>query len=512
MVTNTILNAFTLICIGLFVFTFVPCIWKIFFGKLNIRLALNILGLQFLFFLLPVLYKDRVSHTVSLVYYIVGICLLVYTGFLLVWKISILYDPTPQKASLRILEVFLILGVVFLALYFVTTPLGLFLITMFSIMGLISVLARPFCSFLGNAFSHFILSFPDEHDDEIPFLSSRAEGLRKQEKSEEAIAEIDSQLQRIPGNIDAILLKATILAEDLGKVDEATNLINEMLASPKAKKLEASNYSLLKNKISDWQLKYNRNVIKAQLALEKIILKHPNSSYAFLAKQRISKLCLPEEKKELESIKLGNYEEDIGLSTFRPSIDKGNFFISPKPKKENNDASKAEFLSLETYLEENPEDCEARERMASIYAREIGDLETALYHLDYLINLQQNAPRDKIVRWYNLKADYYLLFDKLGEARESLEKIIEQYPDKPVAVIAGRRINQLKRELQKKIIYHKLPKNKTVPILKTENRIALPARNNPKFKKIPVRLVTSRHPKTSTPESKEKTPPKIKID
>jgi hypothetical protein len=101
-------------------------------------------------------------------------------------------------------------------------------------------------------------------------------------------------------------------------------------------------------------------------------------------------------------------------------------------------------------LEKYPEDNEARERLARIYAEDLGQLELARQEMEWLIG-QPRAPGREVVRWLNLLAHFELHNGgSLEAARAVLRQIEERFPKSAAAEQARHRIALLALELRGK--------------------------------------------------------------
>jgi len=100
------------------------------------------------------------------------------------------------------------------------------------------------------------------------------------------------------------------------------------------------------------------------------------------------------------------------------------------------------------HLQEHPDDTEAREKLAIIYARHYQRLDMATAELEQMIG-EPNHPPKRIAHWLNLLADLQIHGGADYEAvRATLEKIVERFPDFAVAEVARSRLAHLKLEFK----------------------------------------------------------------
>src|SRR5208282_2007782 len=93
---------------------------------------------------------------------------------------------------------------------------------------------------------------------------------------------------------------------------------------------------------------------------------------------------------------------------------------------------------------------EIREKLAIIYADHYQRLDLAMLELKQLIE-QPNQPAKRVAHWLNLLADLQIHGGADYEiVCATLEKIVERFPDLPVAEMARNRLGRLKFELKGK--------------------------------------------------------------
>jgi hypothetical protein len=83
-----------------------------------------------------------------------------------------------------------------------------------------------------------------------------------------------------------------------------------------------------------------------------------------------------------------------------------------------------------------------------IYGRDFKRLDLATMELAQLINEPKHKPK-QIAHWLNLLANLQVeLGADLATVRETLEKVVERFPDLPVAELARRRLARLENEFK----------------------------------------------------------------
>jgi len=123
-------------------------------------------------------------------------------------------------------------------------------------------------------------------DDSKPYYAL-AKGLRKRGDHEAALEGIEQQLEKFPDDITGRLLKAEIHAEDLGDVDAAAQVVDEIIA------LDENNRELvpkaLKN-LADWRLRIDGDPERAEAVLQRLIGLFPESEPASEAGKLIKRI------------------------------------------------------------------------------------------------------------------------------------------------------------------------------------------------------------------------------
>jgi hypothetical protein len=102
------------------------------------------------------------------------------------------------------------------------------------------------------------------------------------------------------------------------------------------------------------------------------------------------------------------------------------------------------------HLERHPQDTDAREKLAVIYARHYKRLDLASLELEQLIN-EPEQPAKRVAHWLNLLAD--LQIDGGADyctVRDTLLEIVERFPDSAMAEIAQSRLSRVKLEIKGK--------------------------------------------------------------
>ena len=278
----------------------------------------------------------------------------------------------------------------------------------------------------------------DERPDKKPFYSA-AITKRKLNKPFEAIVALREQLAKFPADFEGVTLLASIQAEDIQDLPGAEITFNHFCDRPDAPPLQVA---AALTQLADWQLKLAQDAEAARAVLEKISARYPGTPLAAQAAQRIAhlggteKILLAAHDRQAVQVPAGVH--NIGL------LDSSKHLM---PEETDPGLLAAEYVKQ---LEQHPRDTEAREKLAILYARHYQRLDLATLELAQMIN-EPDQPAKRVAHWLNLLADLQVHGGADYEtARETLEKIVERYPDLPVADMARSRLNRLKLEIKGK--------------------------------------------------------------
>ena len=267
---------------------------------------------------------------------------------------------------------------------------------------------------------------------------SIAQAKRKRGQYNEAMAEIRKQLQKFPTDYTGQLMMAEIQAENLNDMPGAELTIERFCNQPNH---ASRNIAFALNTLADWHLKYNLDAEAAKQDLQKVVDRLPNTEFALLAQQRIGHLANPEymlSAHDRPRVPVPQGIRNIGLL-------QASSHLAPAG---GDPAQQAQ--QLVSHLAQHPQDTEARERLAVIYADHFQRLDLAADQLQQLID-QPNQPSKNVVRWLNLLADLQIRHGVgYDVASQTLQQIIERYPNQAAADTARNRLDLLKLELKAK--------------------------------------------------------------
>ncbi len=277
-----------------------------------------------------------------------------------------------------------------------------------------------------------------ERAERKPFYSI-ANAKRKRGLYQEAVAETRKQLARFPNDYEGILLLAALQAENLQDLSGAENTLNNFCAHAKsADQHVASAWTQL----ADWHLKLGQDVDSARAALQKIADHFPGTEYSLRAEQRMAHLV------ETEKILLAQHNRErmvVPEGVHNLGLQDSMRTIRP-PEIEPGKLAEAHLK----HLAEHPHDSDIREKLALIYARDFKRLDLATMELALLINEPRHSSR-QIGAWLNMLANFQIeLGADIATVRDTLQKIVDNFPDLPLAQVTQRRLARLESEFKGK--------------------------------------------------------------
>jgi len=275
-----------------------------------------------------------------------------------------------------------------------------------------------------------------EEPEKKPYYSSVL-ARRNQGRPLEAIMLIREQLAKFPADFEGVMLLASLQAENMNDLPGAEITLNHFCDSPKTPDRQVV---AALTQLADWHMKIAADVDAARAALQKIVARFPDTEIALRAEQRLAHLGETEKiilaQHDRQSLGLPEGVQNIGL------LDSTEFL---KPPEINPGKLAAAHVK---HLEAHPHDTEVREKLAAIYAKDFQRLDLATMELAQLINEPKHTPK-QVAHWLNLLANFQIeLGADVATVQATLEKIVENFPDLPVADLAQRRLARLNNEFK----------------------------------------------------------------
>ena len=234
-------------------------------------------------------------------------------------------------------------------------------------------------------------------------LYSIAETKWHRSDPEGAIAEIDSELAKFPGDYDGQVMKATIQLEALRDFNAAQSTLLEVMQQPHH---EPGQIARTMNMLADWQLKHLDNKEIARGTLEAIVKRFPNTGIELMTAQRLARM---------------------------------DFLLDYDDKRDTGEV----VSDCLKQLEKHPLDNDTREKLARVYFNRYDKPDLAWQEMAKLFENAFQQPSD-IVRWLNCMADWHMGKDNPKGARECLQQIIARFPQLPSCEAAQQRLTLIK--------------------------------------------------------------------
>ena len=273
-------------------------------------------------------------------------------------------------------------------------------------------------------------------------LYSVAESKRRKSDFTAAVSDIRKQLEKFPGDFHGQMMLAEIQAENLNDLAAAEISIQRFCNQ---KNHAPRNIAYALNTLADWHLKLSVDPDAAREALQKIMELLPGTEFALLAEQRIGHLATREHlmaSHDRPRVALPKGVQNIGLM-------QSSAHLAPVVADE---VKRAEELTA--HLVAHPQDTDAREQLAVIYADHYKRLDMATDQLVQLID-QPNQPSRNVIRWLNKLADLQVRHGAdYDTVWQTLSKIIERYPNNAAADMARNRLDLLRLEMKVKDTAH----------------------------------------------------------
>ncbi|MFT4586697.1 MAG: tetratricopeptide (TPR) repeat protein [Limisphaerales bacterium] len=261
---------------------------------------------------------------------------------------------------------------------------------------------------------------------------STALAFRNRGEPQKSLAKIAEQLEEFPHDYEGMMLIAEIHAFDLRNLPRACEALEDLLDHgefPPGRK------SAILTTMADWELEIGKNTEGALRAFERIMELFPNTELARKAEQRILRLPTPQ-------VMDGRAESRVHTLPSQRAAGDGEAAAKPGDPDPDPDPE-AEARQLADYLIGRPEDEDARERLALLYAEHYKRVDLAADQLEHLIS-DPRQPRYLTVRRLNLLAQFYMRHALDGEsARDCLLRIVDMFPGTFVAQLAEQDMNRV---------------------------------------------------------------------
>ena len=257
----------------------------------------------------------------------------------------------------------------------------------------------------------------------------RAEALRKKGDYAGALESIEDELKRFPDDFDGLMLRAEVYAVDFKNLSAARLQLDE-IERDESKTANQRVLAALKHA----ELIQKLDLPATRQIWERIVSLYPGSPAAQLANQNLAHFIeAGAVSDDPGALVMPAFEQNVGLlNTPTSDLAKGN-------------DSPIEAGLLVAQLEAYPDDIEAREKLANIYADFYGRTNLAVEQLEMLVAMP-SQPARKVAEWLTRISDWHARDpETLPLAKVALQEIVDRYPDTAQAVAARSRLSTIGR-------------------------------------------------------------------
>jgi hypothetical protein len=253
-------------------------------------------------------------------------------------------------------------------------------------------------------------------------------------KYEAAEIEVINQLEKKDNDFNGWMMLAELYATKYQRLEDAAQVVVDICRDPSITEVEAS---LACNKLADWQLEIGQNPQAARAALDLLIQRAPGSHVAKMAQTRLQQI--PRTREDLLDLQK---PKAIRLPALREKESVGDSKEGESSKYE----ASVEANRLSERLRYEPNDFEARERLAILLAEQLGQVSVGIEQLRLMINMPE-VSGERAGGWLAQIARWERRLNK-NEAKfiVLLNEIIRNYPSTTHALAARRQLLLLEEE------------------------------------------------------------------
>ncbi|HSU54576.1 MAG TPA: tetratricopeptide repeat protein [Candidatus Dormibacteraeota bacterium] len=269
---------------------------------------------------------------------------------------------------------------------------------------------------------------------QIPPMYAKAIAKMKFGKYSEAEWDIIQELEKREDDFEGWMMLAELYANQFHDLPEAEQTILEICDQPRT---APSQMSIALHRLADWHLSMGNDPDAARRALRIVSDRLPYTHLAHMAEVRSNQL--PKTSEDLHETKM---HMPIPLPALGDQLDDQT---PPQPTMSRKEAAAAANDCVEK-LKRDPNHIGARERLARLFAEQLGNADRGIEQIDLLLNVA-DQPQMKRAEWLGLTAAWHLKHRQDPEsARKILERIINEFPGTPQELAAKRRIRLIDTE------------------------------------------------------------------
>ena len=261
----------------------------------------------------------------------------------------------------------------------------------------------------------------------LPPMYGRAIAKLKFGKYSEAEMEIIQELERCEDDFQGWMMLAELYANQFNDLSEAEQTILDICDQPRT---TASQASVALHKLADWYLKQAQDPEAARRALQMICTRMPGTHLARMAQLRIKQL--PQSPQELIEQQSAS---PIPLPALSDELDQ------PPPEMKVSSARAKEMAEeCVQRLNHDPNNIPAREKLARILVEMLGKPELGIQQVELLLGIPDRTDLER-AEWLGTIAAWHIRYRSDPDSgRAVLERIVNEYPETPQALVARRRL------------------------------------------------------------------------
>ena len=251
-------------------------------------------------------------------------------------------------------------------------------------------------------------------------------------KYPEAEREIIRELEKCEDDFDGWMMLADLYANKFNDLAEAEQSILEICDQPKT---TPPQLSIALHRLADWHLQRSGDPAAARRALQMICNRLPGTHLARMAQLRINQL--PATAAELRQQQTA---VPIPLPALSDAIDDAP--APSEPGRERYKDAEAANACVEI-LKRDPNNVPARERLARLFAEHLDQPDHGIEQVTLLLDMP-DQPDVRRAEWLGLIAAWHIRYRQDADAgRQTLERLLREFPKSPQAFAARRRLQLL---------------------------------------------------------------------
>jgi tetratricopeptide (TPR) repeat protein len=278
---------------------------------------------------------------------------------------------------------------------------------------------------------HQLTADQEPHTTRSP-IYARAIANMKMGRYEQAEQAVLAELEHFEDDFDGWMMLAELYASHFHDLGEASRTVRDIITHPE---VTPTQISLAYHRLADWHLKYGNDPASARRALEAIDTRLPGTHLARMARLRMNQIPATEaefaEQRKGHKVRMPALHDDVEA-----------------PEGPHLDPADARLQADECVakLTRNPDDAATREKLARLLAEELGQPAAGIDQLRLVAAMpdqdeQQQAERLALIGAWQLSR----LHDS-DAARETLLRIVDEYPKSPQAFVAQRQLSLMKAD------------------------------------------------------------------